>query len=933
MAKKYSSKKRSEKIAIATLETLLSSTPLLTQLTAGDDDFPDIDGYVHLLTEKEETTGHMVKIQVKALKKNKDDSFSITCDSDLLEHAYTSSVPVLLIAVDSENQNAYWIYLSPESVKGLLEEMTVKGVRSHTFRAIKHNVIKKGSDSHIQEWKRICLHHRNASNDKILGRYKKRIRGAFFGSDSAVQERLKTLQDLVFYRTTNGEYPLTELVFDMQRSFPNMSKAVKVEYAELIGRLIYTKTNESLEVLGKIISDENAHVRARGIEILTNAAKYDIHILNAIGYTPHRLIVDFLKSSSVPLATVREILKNILNPDYEGTSQRDPQTFTIHRGPLSVTLYLQQIRMDAIQILLNKYKSEENVAERVKIIQTLGYATYNSDSPFPSDPDYLSRSIEMVKTDTEFLIKEYEKILFKENTLSSDYPIVHEIEIQLSFLKGRETPVAGVEKLLKRIRNDKGDYRLYSLLAGNVTRLRRDGDWEKSQSEREGDIKSIIESINSENVLTWYSRIDAVARFKDSIEDWLLNSLRSFLMRLAEEKPELARIFADEALKKREGLYFFLQSLMWGLRKSSLESWDRYVNFISEHKLADQIIGLTMSFQANGLTQDLAHIREQDIELILDIANKAGRFSFLLTQPTDKPMEYQVFQTLSFLSEADPRIRKALIKKFIEFPEMNPYFMDRMSFAFHAKWIELKNWDAEDMEILATHLVETERLEYDALNVLFQIGINDFELMMSIFERRIKHPCVGNYHAIPSHFDPEITTLIREKARAKEIVAAWLADTVPEKDYMQSYHLGEFMDKVGGETFREVLIKLVATGTKENIFKVIETMPSSEPADLTLCLAIVKATDDEDILSSIESRMRFAGGGAGSYGENIFGRELRRVESEIQGLKLGSSEPKVVKFCERVLTNLAEDIRRSDEDHQKRMQEDQDDFNAEHTEI
>lgn len=51
---KYSRAKRIEKQEVGILETLLNAHPLLTQLTKGDDDFPLIDGYIHLLKEQDE---------------------------------------------------------------------------------------------------------------------------------------------------------------------------------------------------------------------------------------------------------------------------------------------------------------------------------------------------------------------------------------------------------------------------------------------------------------------------------------------------------------------------------------------------------------------------------------------------------------------------------------------------------------------------------------------------------------------------------------------------------------------------------------------------------------------------------------------------------------------------------------------------------------
>src|SRR3989344_6721324 len=127
---KHTRAKRKEKQEIAVLNLLLNSNPLRTELTGGEDDVPLIDGYVHLLGEQDEVGGNMLKVQVKPLKANKDGTFSATCSTDLLSHAHSSSLPVLLIAVDVESQTAYWMYLSPESVKLLYEVQIAAGKKT-----------------------------------------------------------------------------------------------------------------------------------------------------------------------------------------------------------------------------------------------------------------------------------------------------------------------------------------------------------------------------------------------------------------------------------------------------------------------------------------------------------------------------------------------------------------------------------------------------------------------------------------------------------------------------------------------------------------------------------------------------------------------------------------------------------------------------------
>lgn len=929
---KYSRAKRIEKQEVGILETLLNAHPLITQLTKGDDDFPLIDGYVHLLKEQDEVDGNMLKVQVKPLKTNKGGTLSATCSTDLLSHAHGSSIPVLLIAVNPDDQIAYWMYLAPEAVKTQYEVQTAAGKKTITFRLNKNNVIKKGADKYITEWKRICGHHRNTSNDRLAGRYKKRIKkNLITANEDTLLERIRTLHDLVYYRTNKGEFPLVEIAFEMARTIGGASAAVKIAYIELLEQLIHDKTSEALESMTKLASDESEQVRKKAAEALKNAAKYNYHWLNAIGYGPYRAMLDFLGSHDVPSEIAHEMLRNLLTPDFDGTSQTDMYTLTFHRGPLDATPFLKTLRRGAIKLLLKRYETESNVSERAKIVDTIGHVTYKSDSPFPSDPDFLARSVEMVETDTEFVVDAYKKIVFPNGKMTPLYPVIYEIETQLSILNTRTHKVKGVEDLLKQIRADKNDYRLFSLLAGDEMRLRHDIEWQEGRRQKEEEIKEIIDSITEKNADEWYQRIDAVANFQDCVQDWLYQTLRDFLAQIAEQKPAVAVIFAKHALKNKTGIYFFFRGILWGFRKGSIKEWDKHVGHIAKAKLTDQIDGILMSFFSTGGTElSAAKIRKEDIALTLEIARKEGRFAFLNGSEINRALEYHSIRSLAFLSTFDKAVRKALIEKIKEYPELDTMYSNELGFALHCKWIKLDEWDRPDLEALAEMLVNIKRLDHYEMQVLHELGIFDFELMMSVFERRIKHPYDSGYDAIPYHIEAGAVAFIRDEPRTKNVVRRWLEERNPDQDGMIGYHLGEFVNRIGGAVLREALSELIVTGKKENILKVMEMLPISDPADPSLCLEIVAATDNKQILARVDARMRQTGGGTGSVGENIFAREMRKNQARIEEIKSKATHPKIIKFCEKVLANLAQDIARSDREHEREMREERREYEDEH---
>ena len=453
--------------------------------------------------------------------------------------------------------------------------------------------------------------------------------------------------------------------------------------------------------------------------------------------------------------------------------------------------------------------------------------------------------------------------------------------------------------------------------------------WREGRQRKEEELKEVLNLITEQNAHDWYRRIDAIANFRECVEDWLYQTLRDFLAQIAEKKPAVAAIFAKNVFKNKVGLYFFFRGILWGFRRGSIEQWDECVTRIAKDELIDQVDGILMSYYSTGTDLPVDIIRDEDIKILLEIARKNGHFSFLRKEEVNWSLEHHSIRVLAFHSTLDQRVRKALVEKIKAYPELDSMFADQLGFAIDCKWIRLEEWDQGDLEILVEMLVNIKHLDYQEIQILHSLGIVNFDLMMSVFERRIKSPYSSGYDAIPYHFEASAATFIRDNPRSKEIVRAWLEERNPDQDGLIGYHLGEFFNRIGGQMLRGALSELISTGKKENILKVMEMLPMSDQVDPSLCLEIVAATDDEKILNRIDARMRQTGGGTGVVGENIFAREMRKNEGRIKEIKLKIADEKLIKFCDRVLSNLERDITRSEQDHERKMQEEREEYELE----
>src|ERR1035437_2295100 len=276
---KYINNKSIEKRENAVLEILLNDS-VLTQMTGGDDDFPNTDGYFHLLTESREVSGQLLQIQVKALSYTKKGEPYSTCKPTLLAHAHDSSTPVLLIGVDVKNNTAYWSYLSPEFVNEYISQRKNIPEKTITIHFPKKNKIEATDSKYTEVWKKICLHHRNESNDKIISRYIRTLDKGVV-QERTSPERLKTLQQLAFYRTNDGKFPLVDLVISMFNEVKKADTTSRASYLDVLKEIVYQKPKDVLAILFSFLGDEDV-IKASAKKIIIEVSKYNFHILNSL---------------------------------------------------------------------------------------------------------------------------------------------------------------------------------------------------------------------------------------------------------------------------------------------------------------------------------------------------------------------------------------------------------------------------------------------------------------------------------------------------------------------------------------------------------------------------------------------------------------------------------------------------------------------------
>lgn len=938
---KYSKNKSIEKREISVLEGLLNEADLATKFTAGDDDFPAIDGYIHLLNKKRELIGQMLQVQIKPVRYTKGGIPSSTGKMELLAHAYESSTPVLVIGIDMKKGVAYWAYLSPELVKSILEGLGGKKTTQIIFP--KKNLVSKGNTEYADEWKRICLHHRNESNDKIMTRLiRKRKKESVAKQISMVS--LESLGDLVFYRTNVGDYPFFDYALSLAKEVSPRDADAKLRYMEILERIYYYRAAEVLKILFDLALDENEKVADKAKKVLLEVAKYNIHILNTLGYGPHRLLADAMQGfitrgdKRVKHLSI-EILQNILASSFEGTSHPDHITITFHRGPLQPTPYLQKIRRDATKLLFALFDTAETTAERVEVLSAIFHSFHAPDHSF-ADEDAQKQYFAMVNKEAADAMKRYKKITFSSaHAVSEEYPVVYEIEHQMAWLKTWKRDVVGLDALLASLRSTKSDYAFYRVVFGEPHDISPDEGFEAGRQKKEEDIKKYFDGITTENADEWYRRLTKVATFaldlKDTKDVWKFNHFRDFLVRIGKHKPDIADRMLNSIFDSRDALYPLAGNFLFGLRQSSIPLWDKYVGRIEKEQSKELTETILTSFEFHPNAEVKDKLRAKDIELLSKIVRREDGFSFL-KRKEDRPFLYSCIRAALYVYQADPKRCRALIVELLKARATEAaLFFDQMSFALWdgAKWLTLEDWQKPDLEALAGTLIEVQRFDHNEEQVLLRLGQQDFDLMISILDRRLEReakdktdflvdpPHFSHYDAIPHHFsNQELSEFIRQHQKYKDVLLRWI-NTITDEYTLGRLDLSRLINFIGGPALRTVIHDLIASGKKTSIKKVVALFPLMEPPDFQLCFQIIDATNDKEILDSVSGKMRNMGVMSGAYGDDLYGNGLKRVKELLESEGLTHPSQKVKDFSAKMIDGLEKDIKDSMEQNKKRLEE------------
>jgi len=950
---KYSPQKTKEKIEINVLENLLlNNGGVLPDFRHGDDDFPNIDGRLEILDENNETTGLVLEVQVKPLMATKRGKLFSVCGINFLSRCLMTNIPNLLIGVDCATETAYWTYISPNHVDSLLST-TRRGQKSKTIyfspnRKIEKNKTKK----YLEEWKEICNFHNNKYNSKLIQRLifdqQKKITSKNFDE---IIELFKILKNLALFKSDTS-FPIADFILDLSHNVLNNQcghqavyktpfgdfqgksiKDLKENYLELLNEIKYLKTKEVFEILVNFYYQEK-EIKQKAEKVLIDLVKYNLKVLQQVGYTKQREVLDVIKSWKLKerekkIDLIKIITKELLKSSFEGTTMTDYRTLSIQFGALIPTRYLRKIREDAIDLIKNLYPQTKNLRDKLELLEVLENALR-----YPEQGDYSSikgKIDEMITADAKGLIKFYKNVVFasKKNKIIAELPIIQEIERQLNWLhEPQKSRISEIKKILEKLKKDE-IYSLYRLLVGDVYdkgEKEKEKDWKFREKERDTKLNKELERIENKNIKSWIRKLNLIAKYKKVIDDWKLSRFNTFLFKFAQAKPNLAKIVLDDAFQLNKPLKQFTHYFLQGLREiGDTQIYDEYLEKIIKEKNVELLIAVINSlFYIN-----LKTVRKKDIKLLNKIIQRENSFNFL-DKIKDKSklisLNYTLLHVLSKIYEKDKKEIEELIKTIIKNDSNNLHiYLRELNFAGHRKTMDISNWSKSGQDFILSKLVELKNLDYDSQNLLLTLAKKNYKKAMDIFIKRIKKRSEmtkddwissNRYDAIPYHFNEDLKDYIRTHKNYIQIAEKWINQMTSNWSIYNS-ELAHLLQGISGDNFKNLLLKVIKRGGRENLNKVIYLSEGIDAPDFDICFEIIKRTDDEKIWKEVAGRMYATGVVHGEYGlAEAYKKKLDKVRQFDN-----ENNKRIKKFKQKIIKELKDMIKREKQAADKEIKE------------
>ncbi len=564
---------------------------------------------------------------------------------------------------------------------------------------------------------------------------------------------------------------------------------------------------------------------------------------------------------------IATIMGEILSSEIEGSEWSSADTLTYHSGSMVPNDVLKKLRKDTIDFTVEIYKDIPDTKEKIILIKALLRAL---ETPF--NVAYGEDLIEMIQEDSKMLAKILSTLLYPTATVSN-YLVAQEIDESLiNLLRNDSFKNAEIIELYERLQNDI-QYTHFSILVGNIQEFRNlNEDWHVAEERRIKEINELITTVSKGSFEEWYKTLNEFAEpIKEGlVEEWKYNSYRLFVSQFTASESSVATTFFIKAVSEDAplGIDVFITPYLATLRRiGDFESWDNMVSLIKKKKsgLLTRSIASSLNLQ-EGSNLD-TEIRPADTDILAQLVKNEKPYDFI--NEDDFGLRYLLANTLTRLFRKDPKSFEKLLIDEIQLHKkyLNMYFRE-LPFASHRKWMSFADWSQDGIAFIKSCLIELPNIDWQIQQMMLELGIDPIEIILDIFKQRSKQDkgVFGtHYEEIPYHFNHDLQQYLAVHPKYAEEMVKWLEEMTPEWS-SYNWHITHFIQRIGGISFQSILMKLIENSSEDNLKRATYVLRAFDNVDLSLCMEIVKRTDNEVILSEIYGAISTTGVVSGENG-------------------------------------------------------------------
>lgn len=590
------------------------------------------------------------------------------------------------------------------------------------------------------------------------------------------------------------------------------------------------------------------------------------------------------------LPVVLSVCRHALDSEVTGTST-GLNTFTFHRGAVSVTDDLVATRRKALTVLQTLYAEAEDDEHRRGAFTALLAATHT-----PSGAAYGADLFKMILNDSNEIVR-----FFTDRVAGESYELLQHIEHTFWWMYRRnktapDGPFAALAPDMEALNaliiqfrdavNARPDFVIHKTLVGFESVFpihwdHEDADYREREEYRAQAIERFVGEITEANADEWLQTIKRCASTKSN-DLATFPAFINFLKQLSASKPAIALGYVRAA---HEELINFLPAFLEGFDESAaraearmlVREWiekGRYLRQIGRRfRLAREVdVDDIRALSAKALaTEDQVAVIEATVAIVAR-AEFAG-----------SPLVDDVYvPTLQFLTgRKDARW-------------LNDAWFQRTSKAF------FRALTAPQAEFTLENLVYWHDVDWHMEEILGALATNNHDLVWQFFRKRLAYEPQAEgqrYEAIPYEFHEPAAALSNNPERAVDIVRAWDETDDPLFRFHGGRLLAIAFPKVP-EPFEAKLLSLLAAEGEAAFRFVVGIMENyhGEPFTHRICQALIEVVpENDDRLGSVEVALLSTGVVSGEFGMV----EVHQEKKDSVLVWLDDPRPKVRAFAEQ----------------------------------